>query len=281
MDLWHNVFLLAFVVWPLVVLLAAGLNMLISWTFSWQELVCDYLIGVVIGLCFFYGTTGGSTKGFAQVSGVEHFFLMVSIGLFGLLKWLGVEAMQDPATLFWASSLSIVGATAVSVSLDRLAIQVIGSKSCVCNGLLSLLIVGIKAPFGLITTAVGTLIGIIGLTVACATKNGGFGFIGGVFYTEWGLSGTHATTFSSYVNIFRGKTSDTVNSTTLISHELYHTRQYIYMQDWLGVVYFTIAPIWGLISSATSSRSFDASKAFNASKDIGNPIEVPAYKLSW
>jgi hypothetical protein len=271
-DALGNVYLLTFLFWPLVVLVAAGVNMLISSTFSWQELVIDTLIGMAIGLCFYFGTTGLTD----DHAGVQHFFLSVSIGLFGLLKWIGVEAFQDHVTLFWVSSISVVGATAVSAGLDRVAVQVISREGDVCSGLWSLLEIGIKAPFGIFTTVVGMAIGIIGLFVACAKKpDGGFGFIGGVVYTQWGLAGKHATTFSSYINVFEGKIN------TVIDHELYHTRQYIYLQDWLGTVYFTIGAIWGLISSAASSNPMDLGHAFRADGEVGNPIEIAAYKLKW
>ena len=271
-DALGNVYLLTLVFWPLVVLLAAGLNMLISWTFSWQELVIDIFIGMAIGLCFYFGTTGLTE----EHAGVQHFFLSVSIGLFGVLKWIGVETFQDHVTLFWVSSISVICATAICAALDRVALQVIGREGDVCSGLWSLLEVGIKAPFGIYTTMVGFVIGTIGLFVACAKKpDGGFGFIGGVVYSQWGLAGEHATTFSSWVNLFRGKISN------VIDHELYHTRQYIYMQDWLGVVYFTIGAIWGIVSSAISSNPTDLTYSFRADGNVGNPIEVAAYKLKW
>ena len=56
--MWDNVWLLAFLIWPAVIIGAALLNMLISWTFSWSELVMDYLIGAVIGVCFYFGMNG-------------------------------------------------------------------------------------------------------------------------------------------------------------------------------------------------------------------------------
>jgi hypothetical protein len=265
-----NVFLLALLIWPLVVILSALANMLISWSFSWQELVLNYLIGMAIGICFYYGTNGPPD----QIGGAAHFFLTVSLGFFGLLNWAGVEALRDPGNLFWASSVSVVLATILSGGLDRLAIHAIGRTPSVGNTLLSIVTFCVKIPFALITTVVGTLIGIVGAIVAATKPTGGFGFIGGVFYSQWGLPGSFATTFSSYVNVWQGPAAD------VIDHELYHTRQYIYMQDWLGVMYFTVAAVWGLISSAASG-SFDASRAFNAVGDVGNPIEVAAYKLNW
>lgn len=44
-----NFFVLAFVFWPVVVLLCAGINMLATRTFSWSELVFDYVIGLLMG----------------------------------------------------------------------------------------------------------------------------------------------------------------------------------------------------------------------------------------
>ncbi len=268
-----NIYLLMFLIWPGVVLAAALLNMLVSWTFSWQELVIDYLIGLAIGLCFYYGKA-------ADASTAENLFLMVSTGVFGLLKWAGVEALQDPSTLFGWTASWMVGGTLVSTALDRGAVA-IGRNMSIGGGFLSGLIFCIKIPFALITTSVGLVLGLIGLIVGKVNGKGGFGFLGGAFYFEWGTSGTSATTFSSIVNVWGGKMSDPVHSQHLLDHELYHTRQYIYMQDWLGVIYFTIAPLWGLISSAASSSSFNASRAFSASGEVGSPIEVAAYKLRW
>jgi len=51
-----NFAVLTFLFWPAVVLVCAGINMLITWTFSWSELVFDYFIGVALGACFYAGT---------------------------------------------------------------------------------------------------------------------------------------------------------------------------------------------------------------------------------
>jgi hypothetical protein len=48
--------LVVFLFWPLVVIACALLNMLAQWSLSWSELILDYFAGVVIGLCFWYGT---------------------------------------------------------------------------------------------------------------------------------------------------------------------------------------------------------------------------------
>lgn len=45
-----DVYVITFLFWPAVVLLSAGINMLVSWTFSWSELIFDLLIGFVAGI---------------------------------------------------------------------------------------------------------------------------------------------------------------------------------------------------------------------------------------
>lgn len=276
-----NVFWLSLVIWPTVLIACAFVNFLISWVFSWQELVFCHLMGSITGLCFYLATVDPAAVPPPEVGDLPHFFLTASLGLFGLLKWLGVEALQDRATLFWVSSVSMFGATAVSAALDRVTYHGVGYDKRICCGLWSLIVVGFKAPFGLITTAVGALIGLIGLLVACGKSNGGFGFIGGILFTEFGYgssSNYHATTFSSYVNIFKGGVDD------VMTHELYHTRQYIYMQDWLGVFYFTVGALWGIISSAihaAGTGTFKIGMAFDAENQVGNPIEIAPHKLDW
>lgn len=276
-----NVWLLALVVWPSVMIIAALVNMLVSWVFSWQELVTCHLMGMLSGICFYYGTVDPSAVPPPEVGHLAHFFLMIATGLFGLLKWLGVEAFQDREKLFWFCAYSTIIATTLSAAFDRIAAQVIGYDEKVGRTLWSVLMFGLKAPFGLITTVVGLLIGLVGLCFSASRGKGGFSFIGGVFVTEWGAGSStdyHATTFSSYVNIFRGGIKD------VMSHELYHTRQYIYMQDWLGAFYFTIAALWGVISSAihaAGSGTFDAGMAFDADGEVGSPIEIAPHKLSW
>lgn len=263
--MWDNLALVTLVLWPAVILTAALLNMLFAWTFSWSELVIDYLVGVVSGLSFYFGTNG-------SVSGVEHFFLMVSTGLFGLLKWAGIAALADPQTLFLVSAGAVIGATLLTAALDHGALA-LGNQMSVGGGLLSALIFPLKLPFALVTSAVGLLLGIIGTIVGLANRKGGFGFLGGVLYFEWGLPGLHATTFGCVVNVFAGKMS------SVLGHELYHSRQYIYLHDWLGVFYFTLAGLWGLLSAA-AAKSFSARYFYAAhtSREFGNPIESVPYR---
>ncbi|MGE3164737.1 MAG: hypothetical protein AB7O52_07520 [Planctomycetota bacterium] len=282
MDTWlGNFWLLTLLIWPSVLIVSALLNMLVSWAFSWQELVTCHIMGFLSGVCFYYGTVDPNAVPAPEVGHLAHFFLMAATGLFGLLKWIGVDALQDRATFFWFCAYSTAIATTLSAALDRVAAQVIGYDEKVGRTLWSVLVFGLKAPFGLITTVVGFLIGMIGLGASVKNSKGGFSFIGGVFVSEWGAGSStdyHATTFSSYVNIFRGGIKD------VMTHELYHTRQYIYMQDWLGLFYFTFAALWGVISSAihaAGSGTFDAGMAFDGDGEVGNPIEIAAHKLSW
>lgn len=264
-NMWDNVALVALVLWPAVILVAALINMSFVWTFSWSELVIDYLIGVVIGVGFYFGTTG-------QVSGVEHFVLMLSTGLFGLLKWIGVVAFADPQVFFLVAAGSVIGATLLTSVLDYAALA-LGTTMRVRGGFISVFIFLLKAPFALVTSAVGLVIGLIGLIVGLANGKDGVGFFGGVFYFEWGRSGMLATTFGSVINVFAGRMSP------VMAHELYHSRQYIYLHDWLGVFYFTVAGLWGLVSSAMAKK-FSARYYYAAdrTREYGNPIEIVAYR---
>jgi hypothetical protein len=138
----------------------------------------------------------------------------------------------------------------------------------------------------MITTIVGLLIMIIGLIARAAksSDNGDkwFVFTGGALFLGWGSTGEYATTFGGVVNVFEGKIAK------VIKHELYHTRQYIYMHDWLGVFYFTFAALWGVISAKIHADNkgvpFDGWLAFraevNGASEVGNPIEAAAYRLA-
>ena len=53
------------------------------WSFSWSELCIDYLAGMTIGLCFYFGTERKTHE-------AAQFFLVFSNGLFGLLHVCGV-----------------------------------------------------------------------------------------------------------------------------------------------------------------------------------------------
>jgi hypothetical protein len=81
---------------------------------------------------------------------------------------------------------------------------------CSDRGILSFFIWILKAPFTMITPVVGLLVGVIGLIVRANNNNLCCGFLGGILYFEWGLSGTHVTTFGWIVNAFRGSMSGNI-----------------------------------------------------------------------
>jgi len=274
-GIFGNVFLVIFLFWPGVTIGAALLNMLITFKFSWSELIIDYLIGLAIGICFYYGTIG-------DVSHAEHFFLMVSTGVAGLFKWVGIWPKMSVGEFFMICAIWPASAVIVTALLDYAAVSIgwvsgqTGAKTG--NVFLSILLLGCKWPFALITSVVGLVIGLIGMIVRATQNNpqgGGFGFVGGAFWFEWGLNtNKHATTFGCVINVFKGEISD------VLGHELVHTRQYIYMHDWLGVFYFTIAGIWGAISREVATNPGDAGYfRAHGTDEIGNPIEiVPEHK---
>src|SRR4051812_4941941 len=190
-----NVFFLTFLAWPGVVLGCALLNMLLHWSFSWSELCIDYLAGMVIGLCFYFGTEKKAHE-------AAQFFLVFSNGLFGLLHVLGVKALQHRDTLFAVSAGAMGGSVVVAGLLD-LATQAIGKSMNAGGGLLSILILPLKWPFSFCTTAVGMLLWIAGLftfivrSIILAVKKANktntpddehitrVGFLSGVPYVEW------------------------------------------------------------------------------------------------
>jgi len=274
-NVWENFFIMAFVLWPTVVLISAGFNMLISWTFSWSELIIDWMIGVLLGICFYVGTVG-------DVRWYDYLFLIISHGFFGFLRLIGdlanVAFLTNPMYLFLITAMSTVCATVLSAGLDRLTVSIEEHKN-LWGAIISIFVFPLKLPFTLVTSTLGWILGLIGLAVGAAMGSPGFAWLGGCFFFKWGLSdSTYATTFGWAVNVWQGTIED------VTAHELYHTRQYIYLREWLGIFYFTIAGLWGLISSAiaaaVTSSSFDVRHFFTAmeDKEVGNPIECAAYK---
>ena len=199
----NNVFFLAFLAWPGVILGCALINMLCQWSFSWSELILDYLAGVVVGVLFYVGTD-------PQAEFAAHFFLVFSQGLFGLLHAMDVEALKERDVLFAVGAGALGGAVLLSGLLDRASLA-IDTKPRWGNALLSVLIAPMKLPFSLFTTGAGTLLFLAGLVwylirKAQEDKNDpttkdrvGIGHIGGVPYIEWSpQSGdARATTFDA------------------------------------------------------------------------------------
>ncbi len=107
---------------------------------------------------------------------------------------------------------------------------------------------------------------------------GSIGFAGGMLYVQWSdaAGSSNATTLGGTVQIWNGKLA------ALMDHELYHSRQYIYLHDWM-IPMWLVGGIWGVISSAIADPSVKA-KCFQAArkgqKGIGNPVEAAAYNIS-
>jgi len=278
-----NVFFLTFLAWPGVVLGCALLNMLLQWSFSWSELCIDYLVGMVVGLCFYFGTEKKPHE-------AAQFFLVFSNGLFGLLHACGVKALQHRDTLFAVSAGAMGGCVVVAGLLD-LATQAISKSMNLWGGLLSIVIAPLKFPWSFCTTAVGLLLWVVGLftfivrSIILAVKKANktntpddeyitrVGILGGTPYVEWSpRSGMYATTFGAVVMVWAGPVSK------VIRHETYHTRQYIYLHDWL-MPFSVVGGLWGLASAmiVKHSVSRDDFQAASATREVGNPIERAAY----
>ena len=262
-----NLWFVTLVFWPLAVLLSAGANMAISGAFSWSELIFDFVAGVLAGYFLFEGTR-------PDPDGVFSFFLVFSHGLPGLL-WATSSGFRDafgePATFFWALAGFRLGATIWAAAWDY-ASAAIGAKLDWGPAFFSVVVLPAKLPCSLITTGVGLLIWIAGVIWAIA-GTGKAGFAGGVLFTEFSPGGSdyYATTVGATVQTWLGDCP--------FAHELYHTRQYIYLADWM-IPLWCLGVIWGLISAAiSSSHSVSSDLAFGADQtdEVGNPLEVAAY----
>jgi hypothetical protein len=257
-----------FLLWPAVVILSALLSMLTQWRFSWSELVMDYLAGMVIGLFFFLGTQ--STAGFLAHSG-----LVFSHGLWGLLFVTSTIATRDD--LFWIAAGTTLGATLVAGLLDRAAVA-IGNN--LWGSLLSLVLLPLKLPFALVTSTVGLGFFVVGLYRRTnEDKNKvprtGIGLNGGLVYVEWDASSAagNATTLGISLQVWTGPLA------RAIEHELYHSRQYVMLRDWM-IPTWIVGGIWGLISSAIDgSFSMEAFISAKHDKEVGNPMERVPYQI--
>jgi hypothetical protein len=286
-KLMDNAYFVSLLAWPGVIVGCALINMLCQWSFSWSELVLDYLAGIAVGLCFYFGTK-------TDADGAAHFFLVFSQGLFGLLHVLEVDALKDRADLF-AISAGCLGGSVLLAGLLDLASRAISTEMTVGNGLLSILIAPLKLPWSFCTTAVGTLLFLAGLVwyIICKAKEdkndpttidkAGIGHMGGIAYIEWNPKAApdfKATTLGATVMVWSGSVKD------VIKHELYHTRQYAYLHDWM-IPFWLLGGLWGMISAAIHNAAnaktdpdipvFCSFSAARHDKEVGNPLERAAY----
>jgi len=175
-----NVLVITLVFWPVVVLLCAGINMLVSRTFSWAELIFDLLIGVVAGYFLYAGAQ-------SDAQGVVSFFFVFSHGMLALIWTLTNGFMDKPADFFWAMAGLRIGATLWAAAWDNVSVA-LGAKLHWAPFLFSLVVAPVKMMFALATSAIGLLIWLSGLAWAIFGK-GKAGFAGGVLFTEFGPGG--------------------------------------------------------------------------------------------
>ena len=267
--------------WSVVTVVAAALNMRVSDTFSWSELAFDAAIGAIHGAALYAGTRpdAGAAAQLALVAshGVPGWLAVSSAGF-------GPGQATTPADL--SSLCGALGAFRIAATLwaaggDRLAAS-LGPRADTASLAVSLLVAPAKLPFALVTSAVGLLIWIGGAVWAAArqpldeAEGPRVGFASGVFFTElWPTArGYHSTALGWTVHTWFGRTP--------FRHELFHTRQYIYMSDWL-VPFWILGALWGLISARIAGLPADARAAFAAypdrTREIGNPIEIAPYRL--
>lgn len=268
-------FLQVFVLWPGVVVLSALISMLTQWRFSWSELIVVALAGTMLGLFFFRGTEPDAT-------GFEKFGLVFSHGLWGLLFL--TDRITSREDLFWTATVATLGATLVAGILDRVSIA-IGTDQNWGGFFLSLLVLlPVKLPFALFTTAVGVLLFVVGsvpvlLHVTKITKDFGedsaVGLNGGLLYAEWDNSSSSkiAITLGATVQVWAGTMAG------VIEHEIYHSRQYLFLRDWMIPAYL-FGGVWGLVSSAIDgSFSMAAFVTAKHDKDVGNPMECVGWQI--
>jgi len=249
----------------------AVINMLVSVTFSWTELVFDYLAGCVMGYFLWLIVAN-------QAGHVDNLFFVLSHGLFALFYLLS-DALQhelsNPLRMILVFAGLRIGATLWSAALDHGAVA-LGAERAWAPVLFSFLVAPAKLMFSTATTAVGILIWLTALLMSPFTSARA-GFAGGVLYTEFKpeRAGYSAVTVGATVHTWHGKLP--------FKHELYHTRQYIYLSDWL-IPFWLLGTVWGVLSKLlTTDRDEEyltvTQYAYAADGEKGNPLEVAAYRL--
>jgi hypothetical protein len=249
-----NYFWVAFVLWPITVQLSALCNMAIWAEFSGWELIIDWFVGVGLGSCFWLFTSVERADRAWWRSGL----MVFSHGIFGFLGM--TSLFGSTRSLFWWTAGSTVVATILAASLDHAAVS-IGGEMTAGGVVLSIFIFLLKAPFCLVSTVIGFFIFIAGAINTGVSSNAKVGFNGGVLYSEWNRVpanqfGTQATTVGATVHCWKLRFCQNMR------HELYHTRQNIYMRD-------LMIPTWCIGFVITGGKAGQE-----------NPIEHAAYKVS-
>jgi hypothetical protein len=236
--------MLALVLWPAVTLVAAGVNMLVSWTFAWGELVMCYVVGVAIG-----------SVAWASLQPDPHWIvdvlLVMGLGPTGILRATG--ALDDPAVFFWTGAGITVGSTLAAAVLDRVAVAAGATMTAKTVGL-SFATIPFKllaAPF---TSAVGFLIMLVGGIRAPIAGSSGIGFLGGIVYFEWNTDvagGEYTTTVGCTVHSWIRTFAN------VMEHELYHTRQCIYLHDFMTPAWAVGEGIRVAVGAATEQNPLE------------------------
>ncbi len=165
----------------------------------------------------------------------------------------------------------IIVATLWASILDRMAIH--WANSFFKSMCLSILIAPAKLPFSPMTTLIGFCFWLKG--VSTIKVNGKVGFKNGVLWSEYQPAGPgHAAlTLGATIVSFRGGTP--------FAHELYHTRQYIYLSDLL-IPFWLLGCIWGWISawlSPSHRANITLMMGADSRTEVGNPLEITAHRL--
>src|SRR5687768_13389960 len=107
----NNIVFTILVIFPFAVVFSALVNMGLWKTFSWSELILDYAVGVLCGICLCYGTQ--TDAGF-----VSKLVLIMSTGLLGVLHLAEVGFVKEPTQLLMVSVGATVIATLLTAALD-------------------------------------------------------------------------------------------------------------------------------------------------------------------
>jgi hypothetical protein len=252
MPSFTNYFWVSFVLWPVTIIVAALANMIIWTEFSGTELIMNLFVGIGLGTCFWLFTNAQPGARSWWRSGL----MIFSHGIFGVLGM--TRLFPSVKSLFWWSAGCTVGATILAALLDHAAVAAGGTMTA-GGVLLSILLFLLKAPFCLVSTAIGLLLFVAG-AIHSGASNAGVGFLGGVLYTEWDRipsspNGVQATTVGATVHCWNLRFCQNMR------HELQHSRQYIYMRD-------LMIPTWAIGFVITGGK---------AGKE--NPVESVAYKI--
>jgi hypothetical protein len=243
---------IALIAWPLVLIVSSLTNMLVWGKFHWGEpFIMAPIAGILIGTAAWlsYEQVDNGFLRFLRGS-----FLILSHGLFGVLRLFGFFA--EPAVFFRWSAIATMVVTLVAAAVDHGAVAMDPAGGGAVA--LSIPLFLIKAPFCLVSTAIGLLIFAIGAAIFSDEGTNRVGWVGGSPWEEYDRANTQewATTLGSTFHCWQAPVEG------VFKHELYHTRQCIYFHDIMYVMW-----VVGLIGQAAEG------------KPAGNPMEAVGYQI--